>query len=177
MTSDTSGGGELSDKVLDFERIVKETVTKAKEPGFSPEDWAPLAELVAVGEFERVGCWLEVMNWTEYTEFLTKWASQTAFETKRRRISELPGPRLLGTAGDEHHRSAVHRGQLALGLRVQRRPQDPASRHLPAARALGVAAAPPARCLRGSIEPSRTPPGCGTAQPATARPPSPTSAA
>ena len=91
MTSDTSGGGELSAKVLDFERIVKETVTKAKEPGFSPEDWAPLAELVAVGEFERVGCWLEVMNWTEYTEFLTKWASQTAFETKRRRISELPG--------------------------------------------------------------------------------------
>ena len=91
MTSDASRGGELSARVLDFERIVKETVTKAKEPGFTPEDWAPLAELVAIDEFERVGCWLEVMNWSEYTEFLTKWASQTAFETKRRRISELPG--------------------------------------------------------------------------------------
>jgi hypothetical protein len=90
-TSDASSGGQLSAKVLDFERIVKETVTKAKEPGFTVEDWAALAELVAVDEFERVGCWLEVMNWTEYTEFLTKWASQTAFETKRRRISELPG--------------------------------------------------------------------------------------
>ena len=91
MTSGASGGGELSAKVLDFERIVKETVIKAKEPGFRPEDWAPLAELVAIDEFVRVGCWLEVMNWSEYTEFLTKWASQTAFETKRRRISELPG--------------------------------------------------------------------------------------
>ena len=90
-TSDASSGGQLSAKVLDFERIVKETVTKAKEPGFTSDDWAPLAELVAVDEFERVGCWLEVMNWTAYTEFLTKWASQTAFETKRRRISELPG--------------------------------------------------------------------------------------
>ena len=90
MTSDTSGGGELSTKVLDFERIVKGTVTKAKEPGFIPEDWPPLAELVAVEEFERVGCWLEVMNWSEYG-FLTKWASQNTFETQRRRISELPG--------------------------------------------------------------------------------------
>ena len=90
MTSE-AGGGELSAKVLDFERIVKETVTQAKEPGFTSEGWGRLAELVAVDEFERVGCWLEVMNWREYTEFLTKWASQTAFETKRRRISELPG--------------------------------------------------------------------------------------
>ncbi len=90
-TSDASSGGQLSARVLDFERIVKETVTKAKEPGFTPAAWAPLAELVAVDEFERVGCWLEVMNWNEYTEFLTKWAARTAFETKRRRISELPG--------------------------------------------------------------------------------------
>ena len=46
MTSDASSGGEWSAKVLDFERIVKETVTKAKEPGFTPDGWAPLAELV-----------------------------------------------------------------------------------------------------------------------------------
>ena len=36
MTSEAAGGGELSAKVLDFERIVKETVTQAKEPGFAP---------------------------------------------------------------------------------------------------------------------------------------------
>ena len=94
MTSNflsAAGSGELSAKVLDFERIVKETVAKAKEPGFTPKHWAPLAELVSVDEFERVGCWMEVQNWPEYTEFLTKWASQTSFETELRRISELPG--------------------------------------------------------------------------------------
>jgi hypothetical protein len=93
MTRNAPGGesGALSAKVLEFERIVRETVAKAKEPGFSSKDWAPLAELVDVDEFERVGCWLEVMNWREYTDFLTQWAVQTAFESKRRRISELPG--------------------------------------------------------------------------------------
>ena len=70
MTSDTSGGGEPS-TLLDLERIVKGTVAKTKEPGFIPEEWPPLAVLVAVEEFERVGCWLEVMNWSEYG-FLTK---------------------------------------------------------------------------------------------------------
>jgi hypothetical protein len=93
MTRNAPAGAEgaLSAKVLEFERIVRETVTRAKEPGFSADDWAPLAELVDVERFERVGCWLEVMNWQEYTEFLTTWAVRTAFGSKQRRISELPG--------------------------------------------------------------------------------------
>jgi hypothetical protein len=55
-------------------------------------DWAPLAELVAVDEFERVGTFCEVQNWPQYTEMLTQWASATdAFETTVRRISESRG--------------------------------------------------------------------------------------
>ena len=43
-------------------------------------------------EFERVGTFLEVQNWRQYTEMLTQWASATAtFETTVRRVSELPG--------------------------------------------------------------------------------------
>jgi hypothetical protein len=45
----------LSRKVLDYSLIMKRLVDRAKQPGFSAESWAPLAELVAVDEFERVG--------------------------------------------------------------------------------------------------------------------------
>ena len=55
-------------------------------------DWAPLAEFVAVDEFERIGTFLEVQNWQQYTEMLTQWASAIAsFETTVRRISESRG--------------------------------------------------------------------------------------
>jgi hypothetical protein len=55
-------------------------------------DWAPLAEFVAVDEFERVGTFLEVQDWQQYTQMLTGWARATSrFETSVRRVSELPG--------------------------------------------------------------------------------------
>jgi hypothetical protein len=80
--------GPLTRKVLDYEQTMKRLVPAVETPG----DWAPLAELVAVDEFERVGTFLEVQNWEQYTEMLTRWASHTAsFETAVRRISELPG--------------------------------------------------------------------------------------
>jgi hypothetical protein len=55
-------------------------------------DWAPLAEFVAVEEFERIGTFCEMQNWEQYTEMLTRWASATdSFETTVRRISESRG--------------------------------------------------------------------------------------
>jgi hypothetical protein len=63
----------------------------ATKPGFTAADWAPLAEFVATGEFERVGTWMEVMNWPQYAEFMTQWAqSSLGFDTTVRRVSELP---------------------------------------------------------------------------------------
>ena len=54
-----------------------------------PADWAPLTEFVAVEDFERVGTFLEVQNWDQYIEMLTRWASATeSFETTVRRMSE-----------------------------------------------------------------------------------------
>ena len=82
----------LAQRVLDFEATVKRLVKAAKDPGFTAAGWAPLAEFVAVREFERVGTWMEVMNWQQYTEFMTQWASSSmGFDTVLRRISELPG--------------------------------------------------------------------------------------
>jgi hypothetical protein len=95
MTSVSTGAdikGELSRKVLDFEAVMKRLVKKARDPGFTAADWAPLAEFAATGEFERIGTWMEVMNWQQYTEFLTTWAKGSmGFDTVLRRISELPG--------------------------------------------------------------------------------------
>jgi hypothetical protein len=80
--------GPLTRKVLDYTQTMKRLVPAIT----APADWAPLAKFVAVDEFERVGTFLEVQDWQQYTEMLTHWASATeTFETTVRRISELPG--------------------------------------------------------------------------------------
>jgi hypothetical protein len=76
-------------------RTVKEFVQAMTDlvPGVtSAADWAPLEKFVAVDDFERVGTFMEVQNWQQYTEMLTGWASAVdSFDTPVRRISELPG--------------------------------------------------------------------------------------
>ena len=58
----------------------------------SPEDWvAPLGEFIAVDGFERIGPFLDVQNFTQYTEMVNGWAQGTQdFDTTVRRIAELP---------------------------------------------------------------------------------------
>jgi hypothetical protein len=80
-----SDNGLLTQKALDYVETVKCMVP-------APADWAPLAEFVAVDEFERVGTFLEVQNWQQYTEMLTQWARAVdTFETTVRRITESRG--------------------------------------------------------------------------------------
>jgi hypothetical protein len=80
--------GPLTRTVLEYEQVMKRLVPTIEHPA----DWAELEAFVAVDEFERVGTFLEVQSWTQYTEMLTMWASAIAsFETTVRRISELPG--------------------------------------------------------------------------------------
>jgi hypothetical protein len=82
------GDGPLTRRVLDYTAAIQRLVPDIEAPG----DWDPLAEFVAEDEFERVGTFLEVQNWHQYTAMLTQWASATeSFETTVRRISELPG--------------------------------------------------------------------------------------
>ena len=95
--------GLLTRTVLDYEATIRRLVPTIT----GPADWAPLAEFVAVDEFERVGTFLEVQTWEEYTDMLTQWASATdSFETTVRRVSELDG--LVYFEIEERHFRAGH---------------------------------------------------------------------
>jgi len=97
--------GPLTRKVLEYEQTMKRLVPIVK----APAEWAPLAEFVAVDEFERIGTFLEVQNWQQYTEMITRWASATeSFETTVRRISEA-GPLVYFEIEERHFRAgSVH---------------------------------------------------------------------
>lgn len=71
--------------------ITKQLVDVAKQPGFGVEDWAPLADLVDTDEFERIGNFKEVMNWDQYTGFLTNWATASEWDGLFKRVSEVDG--------------------------------------------------------------------------------------
>lgn len=79
----------LSRKVLEYSQIMKRVVDSARQPGFSVASWAPLVELVAIDEFERVGNFKEVMNWQDYVTFLTSWAMSAEWECSFKRITEV----------------------------------------------------------------------------------------
>jgi hypothetical protein len=74
--------------VLDYSLLMKRLVDEAKQPGFSVDSWAPLAALVAVDEFERVGNFKEVMSWRDYVSFLTKWTMSSEWECSFKRVTE-----------------------------------------------------------------------------------------
>ena len=79
--------GTLTKKVIQYQNTVRQLVPTVK----TPEDWAPLADLIAIDHFERIGTFLEVQNWQQYTEMLTGWANSVdSFETTVRRVTELP---------------------------------------------------------------------------------------
>lgn len=80
----------LARKVLEYSQVMKRLVVEAKQPGFSDESWAPLADMVAIDEFERVGNFKEVMNWPEYVGFLTSFATSTDWDCSFKRITETP---------------------------------------------------------------------------------------
>lgn len=70
----------------------------------SPDDWAPVAEFVAVDQFKRVGAYLEELNWSEYCRFLTGWASGgTRFEMTQFYVTEV-GNAVFQEIEERHHR-------------------------------------------------------------------------
>src|SRR5215470_17311901 len=78
--------GPLTRRVLEYTAAMERLVPIID----GPDDWAPLTELVAVDDFGRVGTMLEVQDWPQYTEMLTRWAKATdSFETTVHRISEI----------------------------------------------------------------------------------------
>jgi len=74
--------------VLDYSQLIKRLVDEAKQPGFTADSWAPVAELIDTEAFVRVGNFKEVMNWQEYVGFLTNWAPSAEWECSFKRVTE-----------------------------------------------------------------------------------------
>lgn len=74
--------------VLQYCLTIDRLVREAKSSGFGIESWGPLAELVAVGEFERVGAFKEVMTWPQHVDFLTGWATSSTWRCRFKRLTE-----------------------------------------------------------------------------------------
>jgi hypothetical protein len=87
--------GPLSRLTLEYSYIMKDLVKQAKNPAFTPADWAPLAELVAVDEWERTGNFRETIRWDQYDDLLTIWARNTVWDFTVRRVTEGDGYAIL----------------------------------------------------------------------------------
>lgn len=74
--------------VLEYAATTGRLVTDAKAPGFTEDDWAPLADLVDTENFLRVGAFKEEMDWAGYVAFLTGWATTSEWECTFKRITE-----------------------------------------------------------------------------------------
>jgi hypothetical protein len=83
--------GPLAQIALEYASIYGRVVPLAAEPGFGEHAWAPLEELIAVDEFERVGLQKEVMDWPAYRAALTAFARSGDWEGTYRRVTETPG--------------------------------------------------------------------------------------
>lgn len=81
----------LSRRVLDYSALMKRMVIEAKQPGFSRDSWAPVADLVDTEAFVRVGNFQEVMDWPQYVEFLSNWAPAADWDCSFKRIVESDG--------------------------------------------------------------------------------------
>jgi hypothetical protein len=96
--------GPLTTKVLEYQETTKRLAPSAR----TPDDWAPLAEYVAVEEFGRTGHLLDTQDWPRYTEMLTRWGSGIdRFETTLRRVAELPRRVYLEIEERHHHGGAL----------------------------------------------------------------------
>jgi hypothetical protein len=104
ITTATAVDGEIGP----LTRIVYAFVAKQKEVmaagASSPLDWEPIAEFLDRDRFERVGAYLEKLNWPQYRDFMAAWAGGgTRFEFTEFRISEI-GDSVFQEIEERHYR-------------------------------------------------------------------------
>jgi hypothetical protein len=85
-----AAGGNVR-SVLEYSEVMKQLVDAAKQPGFTEASWAPLAAMVDVENFVRVGCFKEVVDWKQYAAILTQWATSSQWECSFKRVTEDAG--------------------------------------------------------------------------------------
>lgn len=81
----------LSRIALEYASTYDRVVPLAARSDFDEDAWAPLEQLIAVDEFERVGLQKEVMDWPAYRTALTGFARSGQWEGTFRRVTEAPG--------------------------------------------------------------------------------------
>ena len=87
--------GPLSRLVLQYSFVMRDLVVQAKDPAFTASDWAPLAEYVAIDEFERIGNFRERVSWSQYDDLLTMWGKVTEWDFTVERVTEGDGYAIL----------------------------------------------------------------------------------
>jgi hypothetical protein len=86
------GSGQFTERVMQLFEIMRRMVDKGTRGEVSHADWAPLAELVAVDEFERVGPFHDAVNWPAYIQLLCQWVNHSqGWDPVIKRITEVPG--------------------------------------------------------------------------------------
>ncbi|MDE2404338.1 MAG: hypothetical protein KGM17_06695 [Sphingomonadales bacterium] len=83
-----TSAGPLAARVFRYNELIEQVVNAAKQPGFTPDAWKALEEVIDPVKFERVGNFKEVMDWPAYVGMLTAWGTTTEFWSNFRRISE-----------------------------------------------------------------------------------------
>lgn len=78
----------LSRRALEYGLLQKRIMDRAKGPGYLPDEWHQLRELVDVENFERVGNFKEVMTYDSMIEFLQKWCLDSHWEGSFKRVTE-----------------------------------------------------------------------------------------
>ena len=91
----TKAHGPNSRRALEYSYRMKGILDDAKRPGFTDEQWGPLGDLVDPQGFERVGPYMEVVNWQQYVPLLSGWAKTTGWTFEVRRVTEGDGYALL----------------------------------------------------------------------------------
>ena len=100
-TATTNDVGPLRKVVIAFNEAQAKVLAAGVK---SSADWAPMSEFVAVGEFKRVGAYLEEFNYAQYCDFMTKWAAGgTRFEMTEFYVTEV-GNTVFQEIEERHHR-------------------------------------------------------------------------
>lgn len=79
----------LSKLVLDYSDMHELIVQQAKSPSFNKSTWRKLESFVDTGKFERVGTFKEIINWEQYLQMLSEYASACTWEGTFKSITEV----------------------------------------------------------------------------------------
>ena len=104
------GYGALAAKVLDWLEIMEGIVNRPKQPEITVEDWNPLAAMIDLANFDRIGNYGEQIQWADYVKLLVMWANSSWWQGRIWRMWEVPGFAFCETEERSSHVGPVREG-------------------------------------------------------------------